>query len=349
MFLFTFHCVCGFKTNIGCEFFLFVALAQHFFNELVVNSFRFFREKKKSKHTVHIKKGGWVSLFSGEKIKILSVRFHSRYNYQWPLRYWLKGNNHCPWLTGCTRTCLAFTAVGVHLWSIFSISAPRTLQPVSLQPACMVVWGYSDSGEGVCMCLCSTPRIFCWLIPFVCWDFEQLPIPPSYQHPLAHYHISSYHPKTQQLCIPSTAESVIKILNDLSSGTGEISLVTRFQLKFEPFEATLWAQQSSKLFSHAALYPCSSHLLSLTLITLWKSMLKILLQINCTCNSFIHRDSHFIIEGNQVGQGWFDLHELFVGWFQSSFHVFHVPEIGTICSRTDQVLVLQVFPLSFLN
>lgn len=119
-------------------------------------------------------------------------------------------------------------------------------------------------------------------------------------------HISSYHPKTQQPCIPSTVKSVIKILNDPNIDTEEMSLVTRFQLKFEPLKATLWAQQSSKIFTHAALYPCSSHLFSLTLTILWKAMLKVLLQINCTCNFFICRDSHFIIEGNQVGQGWFD-------------------------------------------
>lgn len=58
-----------------------------------------------------------------------------------------------------------------------------------------------------------------------------------------------------------------------------------------------------------------------------KNCVEILLQISYICNSpFIHRASRFIIEGNQVGQGWFDLDKSLLA--DSSDPSVHVPVTG---------------------
>lgn len=122
---------------------------------------------------------------------------------------------------------------------------------------------------------------------------------------------------------------IVKMLNcsGPSIDAGGISLVTSFQLKFEPLTTTLWAQQSSPFFNHVALNSSSSHLFSLAISILWKAELKVFLQINYICNSpFIHRDKLFHHRRQSGRSRWFNLDKSVLA---DSSHpsVFHVPEM----------------------
>ena len=148
----------------------------------------------------------------------------------------------------------------------------------------------------------------------------------------------------------SLSRAMIKMLNgtSLALTLEKPALVTSFQLDLKPLITTLRAQQSSQFFTHLATYPSRAHLLSLATSVatsiLWKTVLTVLLQISNLCNSpFIHRASHFIIEGNQVGQGWFDIDKSLLA-DSTHLSVLHVPETrrtySLIFAKADQVVGL---------